>query len=91
MIAYWRVCPLAVLLAGMAGALPAGHSRGIGSEAYRKPPLTFEWHEAGSHGAPVVARVSGRRLVFGASATVFGAAEPLLRFGGARRGVPRKR
>ena len=64
-----RVCPLAVLLASSACALPSGDSR-IFTRAVRKTPLTFEERRAASGGSVFLAHVAGHALVFAASGTI---------------------
>src|SRR5580700_75681 len=79
-----RVCLLAIPLTGLVYAFSAGNRAEQPVMAYRKHPLTFEPRgvEAGGR-QHFVAHVSGHKVVFGASGTVYG----MLRFAGARPAV----
>jgi hypothetical protein len=87
----YLVCPLTVLLAGLAYGFSAGAGRGPAQAAYGRMPLTFEWRGAATGRQPFVTRVSGHTMAFAASGAVIerpgpsGAdrPEPLLRFVGA--------
>ena len=72
-----RACPLAVILASLSYA----------AETYLTQPLTFEWPGTQAGGQPFVAHVAGHSLAFGASGTVYGRSETMLRFAGARLNV----
>src|SRR5580693_3815241 len=79
-----RLCVLAALLTGLAYADSAGNSGEQTSRAHRTLSLTFE--PRGGEDGQFVTRVSGHRLVLGASGAVSG----MLRFAGARsKALPR--